>query len=581
MIRSFAGAALVTAIGFITGCAEEPADVAELDFAEVSVEEQGLGSTTKLLATGDTHVRRGTPLSVHGSEPLLQVGTSDRRKALVTFSPAGILTALQNRSLVSARLVLRLNTPVTNVAAGQALVARPLTKPFAEARADYVCSDDPSAARSLASCPAAKRWNLDTSPFPWGRGAVPVPVANGATGTVSFNVTADLAAVQAGTLAPMGWIVMRTLDTQGGDMNFVSREGTYPPSLVIVTEPLPAVCGDGIVAGDEDCDDENAIETDGCFSDCSRAETFTAVTHDPFGPAGDVNPFMMQRPDGIVVVGTAFGAVTWNPQTTAAQFHQSPLSLINACHARLSDGRILVSGNGNQQPVGAEILNPATMTWTTTTAPATSRSSPSCAALPDGRALYLGGVNSLSALVAEVFNPATQQWAPQAWAGVDPSGTRAIQLSTGKLLFPIDTPMLFNPATMTNTAANVGFTANGNDGDAVLLKDGRVLVVTSRSASVFNPTTETWSTTAPQLVGRSRASLVVLPSGHVLASGGRNDNGSLATSAIYNPNVDAWAPSSSLNGVRESHGSLLLADGRVLVSGGNQIGDIEVLTLTP
>jgi cysteine-rich repeat protein len=39
-------------------------------------------------------------------------------------------------------------------------------------------------------------------------------------------------------------------------------------------------CGDGIKQGDEECDDANAVEADGCRSDCTR-EWFVFITSDP------------------------------------------------------------------------------------------------------------------------------------------------------------------------------------------------------------------------------------------------------------------------------------------------------------
>ena len=41
-----------------------------------------------------------------------------------------------------------------------------------------------------------------------------------------------------------------------------------------------AVCGDGVVEGDEECDDANMIEGDGCLSNCTR-EWFVFLTSDP------------------------------------------------------------------------------------------------------------------------------------------------------------------------------------------------------------------------------------------------------------------------------------------------------------
>ena len=49
--------------------------------------------------------------------------------------------------------------------------------------------------------------------------------------------------------------------------------------------PAP-VCGDGVAEGDEECDDANAVEADGCLSNCTR-EWFVFVTSEPW-TQGDI-----------------------------------------------------------------------------------------------------------------------------------------------------------------------------------------------------------------------------------------------------------------------------------------------------
>lgn len=43
----------------------------------------------------------------------------------------------------------------------------------------------------------------------------------------------------------------------------------------------PPLCGDGVVEGDEECDDQNQIESDGCLGDCRRTWT-VFVTSEPY-----------------------------------------------------------------------------------------------------------------------------------------------------------------------------------------------------------------------------------------------------------------------------------------------------------
>ncbi|MCY1054484.1 DUF4215 domain-containing protein [Nannocystis sp. SCPEA4] len=62
-----------------------------------------------------------------------------------------------------------------------------------------------------------------------------------------------------------------------GDQETTTTTTTTPPTEATTTEVaptsttevVPAVCGDGVVAGDEACDDGNDDELDGCKSDCT------------------------------------------------------------------------------------------------------------------------------------------------------------------------------------------------------------------------------------------------------------------------------------------------------------------------
>ena len=94
----------------------------------LSSDAQQAFTTTSLVPVSDTHVRRGTPCYAYGTEGVLRVGSADRRKSLVAFSPAAISTAIAGRQIVSAHLELYLGGAVASFSAEQALVAHPLEK---------------------------------------------------------------------------------------------------------------------------------------------------------------------------------------------------------------------------------------------------------------------------------------------------------------------------------------------------------------------------------------------------------------------------------------------------------------------
>lgn len=51
-------------------------------------------------------------------------------------------------------------------------------------------------------------------------------------------------------------------------------------TIIFVTDP-PVICGDGVINGDEVCDDGNTVDGDGCSSDCMHVEACYSCTGAP------------------------------------------------------------------------------------------------------------------------------------------------------------------------------------------------------------------------------------------------------------------------------------------------------------
>jgi hypothetical protein len=106
--------------------------------------------------------------------------------------------------------------------------------------------------------------------------------------------------------------------------------------------------------------------------------------------------------------------------------------------AVLADGRVLIAG-GTQNDARAEIWNPSTGAWSVTAPMSSNRVGAQVTALPDGRALVTGGrtlLNQASPLIraAEVFDPRTNAWrttSPMPSARLEHS---AVRLADGRVL---------------------------------------------------------------------------------------------------------------------------------------------------
>jgi hypothetical protein len=167
---------------------------------------------------------------------------SNRNRVIVGFDQAAIASQVGSDSVVSATLVLTIKATNSSWGTGKVLDLYRLTTAWTEAGATWSCAIDAIPGNSVADCSGATAWSMGslTAP-PW---ATPrtaqVPVTNGMSGTVSFNVTSDVRGFLAGT-GNNGWILKAGSEGSGtsGRISFWTRErATGKPRLIIVTESV-------------------------------------------------------------------------------------------------------------------------------------------------------------------------------------------------------------------------------------------------------------------------------------------------------------------------------------------------------
>ncbi|MCA9710962.1 MAG: hypothetical protein KDK70_34290 [Myxococcales bacterium] len=319
------------ALAVSTGCLGS-ADVDPTDLETVSEQQApraGVAVTTSQLeATQDTFIHHSDPFHPSSDLPFLQIQLEGHHRALVQFDAAAIDAAVGDDILLSATLVLPIAQAAQNwPPAGGTLDVHRMTTAWTNA-ATWTCPDDTDTSNDQPDCDPV--WDF-------GAGAVPPhaveptasqEIANGDSGTLEFDVTAD---VLAGT-ASLGWIVDKAVPSQPGRVRFSSTESGDGPYLVldVMEDECPddpskteaGICGCGVPDDETGCltacpvyDDPLAylegvvvqLGMDACISEPTMTcDGSTIVVSGTGGVAGSLE-LMLQRPtlNGYI---TAYGS---------------------------------------------------------------------------------------------------------------------------------------------------------------------------------------------------------------------------------------------------------------------------------
>jgi len=212
--------------------------------------------------------------------------------------------------------------------------------------------------------------------------------------------------------------------------------------------------------------------------------------------------------------------------------------------------------------------------------------------LPSGKVLIAGGDpgSYLTTNSAELYDPATGTFTPTGSLATTTRGQHmAVLLSNGKVLIVgggswdwggsiLSSAELYDPATGTFTATGSMATARIAFA-ATLLSTGKVLVAGGEtccypilgSAELYDPAAGTFTPTGSLNTSRDSHTATLLSNGTVLVAAGYHGPGDAAiTSAeLYDPAAGTFTPTGSLNTARNQHTATLLNNGVVLMAGGS------------
>ena len=138
---------------------------------------------------------------------------------------------------------------------------------------------------------------------------------------------------------------------------------------------------------------------------------------------------------------------------------------------------------------------------------------------------------------------------------------------------------LFIPASGTFAPTRSGMVYVRSGHCASLLTDGRVLIVGGddaranlfQTAEVFDPVTQSFSTTGNLNQTRTGATATLLSNGKVLIAGGRDSVGTLLSSSeLYDPRTGTFTLTGNMHSPRAQHTATLLSNGKVLLVGSSR-----------
>lgn len=242
-----------------------------------------------------------------------------------------------------------------------------------------------------------------------------------------------------------------------------------------------------------------------------------------------------------------------------------------------------VDGNGNILS-SAEVFSSGNGKWTLTGSMADARESFGAVVLKNHEILISGGLGTGSVVLngAELYNPKTGTWSSAGSLSVARYGHTATLLSNGKVLVAggcsasgcsSDTALseLYDPTS--NTWSTTGSLNTARFAHtAVLLKTGKVLVIGGSGAltscELYDPTKGTWSYAASTSTGRYQNTTTLLADGKVLVAGGASGKYPINSAEIYDPSANTWTLTGNMASGRYAHAAALLPDGTVVEAGG-------------
>jgi hypothetical protein len=299
--------------------------------------------------------------------------------------------------------------------------------------------------------------------------------------------------------------------------------------------------------------------------DAARVAAGPAVTDGswsaPFSPAGSTSRVVgvhtvMLYTGKVLTFGALKPTVgyVYDPVTGTATQTNPPVDVECGAMATLEDGRVLIVGGHGNGAKGLDnifLFDPITLNWTPQPMSPLGRYYPTATRLPNGEVLISGGFTHSGG-----NNTNVEVWTP-------PTGGGSV-----------------------GTLRNVGQHLGGLYPHQWVLPNGKVLEMTSRSTSLLDPATWTW-TTLPKPINKhySGEGAVLLPgptTGSTTAAivGGVKGSNAVSGMESFNAATNTWTRLASMPQPRAHMTPIMLPDGSILALAGNQIDNFDAAVYT-
>lgn len=255
----------------------------------------------------------------------------------------------------------------------------------------------------------------------------------------------------------------------------------------------------------------------------------------------------------------------------------------------LATGKVLsvggVDSNGSLL-ASAELYSPNAGTWTLTGSMKAARELFPAVVLAGGKVLVSGGLGAGSTVLAaaELYDPSTGTWSSAGSLSAARFGHTATLLPSGKVLVTggcatsncstyAAVSELYDPTS--NTWSTTGkLNTPRTYHTAVLLKSKEVLAIggstgaATTSCELYDPSKGTWSSAASTHAARYLNTTTLVADGKVLVTGGTLSRYPMSSAELYDPSANTWTLTGSMTTPRYAHTATLLTDNTVLVAGG-------------